>query len=54
MPNYALTINSTFQPMSFERYIQPYQIYGEEYRRQEEALNELEMKASIWEGLANQ
>lgn len=53
MPNYALSINSTFQPLSFERYIQPYQIYGEEYRRQEEALNELEMKASIWEGLAN-
>ena len=53
MPNYALSINSTFQPLSFERYIQPYQIYGEEYKRQEQALNELEMKASIWEGLAN-
>lgn len=54
MPNYSLVIDSTFQPFSFERYIQPYQIYGQEYKAQEEALSELSTKANVWKELANE
>lgn len=54
MANYSLVIDSTFQPFSFERYIQPYQIYGQEYKAQEEALSELATKANIWEEMANE
>lgn len=53
MPNYSLVMNSKFQPFSFERYIQPLQIYGQAYREQEDALTELDTKASVWEGLTN-
>lgn len=54
MANYSLVVNSTFQPFSFERYIQPYQIYGQEYKAQEEALAELSTKANVWEEMANE
>lgn len=54
MANYSLVIDSTFQPFSFERYIQPYQIYGQEYKAQEEALSELATKANVWEEMANE
>ena len=54
MPNYSLVMNSKFQPFSFERYIQPLQIYGQAYREQEDALAELDTKASIWDGMANE
>lgn len=53
MANYSLVINSKFQPFSFERYIQPYQIYGQAYREQEDALSELATKASIWDKMTN-
>lgn len=54
MANYSLVINSKFKPFSFERYLQPYQIYGQAYREQEDALAELETKASIWDKMANE
>lgn len=54
MANFSLVVNSKFQPFSFERYIQPYQIYGQAYREVEDALGELDTKASIWEEMANQ
>lgn len=54
MANYSLVVNSKFQPFSFERYIQPYQMYGEAYKEVENALGELATKASIWEKLANE
>lgn len=54
MPNYNLVVNSKFQPFSFERYIQPYQMYEEAYKEVENALGELSTKASIWEELANE
>lgn len=54
MPNYSLVIDSKFQPFSFKRYMQPYEIYGRAYREQEDALNELATKASIWEEMANE
>ena len=53
MANYNLVVNSKFQPFSFERYIQPYQMYGAEYKEVENALGELNQKASIWEEMAN-
>lgn len=53
MANYSLTINSKFQPFSFERYMQPIQIYANLYERQEAALDALDEKASKWEMLAN-
>ena len=52
--NFSLVVNSKFQPFSFERYIQPYQIYGQAYREVENALGELDTKASIWEEMANE
>lgn len=53
MANFSLTVNSKFQPFSFERYIKPYQMYGEAYKEVENALGELDTKASVWEGMAN-
>ena len=54
MANYSLVVNSKFQPFSFERYIQPYQMYGEAYKEVENTLGELDTKASIWEEMANE
>ena len=53
MPNYSLQINSQFKPFSFERYIQPLQIYGQAYKEQEEALNNLQMQANTVEAMIN-
>lgn len=54
MANYNLVVNSKFKPFSFERYIQPYQIYGQAYREVEDALGDLSAKANIWENLVNE
>ena len=54
MANYNLVVNSKFQPFSFERYIQPYQMYGEAYKEVENALGELATKASVWEEMDNE
>nr|DAN72167.1 MAG TPA: hypothetical protein [Crassvirales sp.] len=54
MANYSLVINSKFQPFSFERYIQPLQMYGAAFREQQDALSEIDTKASVWEKLANE
>lgn len=54
MANFSLVVNSKFNPFSFERYIQPYQIYGQAYREVENILGELDTKASIWEEMANE
>ena len=54
MANYNLVVNSKFQPFSFERYIQPYQIYGAAYKELENQYGELATKASIWEEMANE
>ena len=54
MANYSLVANSKFQPFSFERYIQPYQMYGEAYKEVENALGELATKANVWEEMANE
>lgn len=54
MANYSLVINSKFQPFSFERYIQPYQMYGEAYKEIENQYGELATKASVWDEMANE
>lgn len=54
MANYSLVVNSKFQPFSFERYIQPYQMYGAAYKELENQYGELATKASIWEKMANE
>lgn len=54
MANFSLVVNSKFNPFSFERYIQPYQIYGQAYREVEDALSELDTKSSAWEKMANE
>ena len=54
MANYDLVVTSKFQPFSFERYIQPYQMYGEAYKEVENTLGELATKANICEGMANE
>lgn len=54
MANYSLVVGSKFQPFSFERYIQPYQIYGQNYRELEDQYGELATKASVWEEMANE
>lgn len=48
MANYDLVVNSTFQPFSFERYIQPYQLYGQAYKEQEAYINALEQGANSY------
>ena len=53
MANYSLVVNSKFQPFSFGRYLQPYQIYGQNYKEIEEQYTDLSTKAGIWDGLAN-
>lgn len=52
MPNYNLVIDSTFQPFSFERYLQPLSLYGEVYNATENAYTELSTKAGEFEALA--
>lgn len=54
MANYSLVVNSKFQPFSFDRYLQPYQIYGQNYKGIEEQYTDLSTKAGIWDGLANE
>lgn len=48
MANYDLVVNSTFQPFSFERYIQPYQLYGQAYKEQEAYIDALEQGANSY------
>lgn len=54
MANYSLVVNSKFQPFSFERYIQPYQLYGQAYKEAENQYSELATKANVWDKLANE
>ena len=54
MANYSLVVNSKFQPFSFDRYLQPYQIYGQNYKEIEEQYTDLSTKAGIWDVLANE
>ena len=46
--------NTKFTPFSFEEMLKPMVIYGQEYRAQQDALSELAIKSSRWEGMANE
>lgn len=54
MPNYSIVINSKFRPFSYDEMIKPVQAMYEQHSKIEEGLSELETKANIWEGLANE
>ena len=54
MPNLSIVANTRFQNRSFDDLIRPFAMYTDVYNQQEAAISELEEKASIWEGLANQ
>ena len=46
--NLNLVSNAKFQPFSFERYLQPYQIYAEAYEKRQEAYDKLAEDSSKW------
>lgn len=54
MANYSITINSKFKPFSFERYIQPYVMYGNYFSNLEDAITAYETEADKIKTLANQ
>lgn len=53
MARFNIRVNSEFTPFSFDRYMQPLQIYANMYERQEAALDALDEQASQWERLAD-
>lgn len=53
MPNFGLVVTPTFNPMSYEQYVQPFKDYAEVYNKISDAYDALEMEASKWEKLAN-
>jgi hypothetical protein len=48
--NYTVT-TARFTPFSFDEILKPYQIYNQEYNRQEESLGDLNTKTSIWDNI---
>ena len=46
--NLNLVSTAKFQPFSFERYIQPYQLYAEAYEKRQEAYDKLAEDSSKW------
>lgn len=54
MPNYSLIINSTFRPFSYQELLQPALMATEAQHNLEDQYADLESKASIWEGMANE
>lgn len=46
--------NTKFNPFTFDEILKPLAIYGEEYKRQEDTLNELSIKASVFDKMANE
>lgn len=54
MANYNLVVDSKFEPFSFERYIQPYQLYDKAYKEVEKDYTDYVNKVGVWENLINQ
>ena len=54
MSNYSLVINSTFRPFSYQELLQPALMATEAHHNLEDQYADLESKASIWEGMANE
>ena len=53
MPNYSFVTTSRFKPYSFKELLEPFALYREDYREQQDALTDLDIKASIWENMIN-
>ena len=53
MPNYSFMTTSRFKPYSFKELLEPFALYREDYREQQDALTDLDTKASIWENMIN-
>lgn len=51
MPNYGLVVTPTYNPMSFEEYAKPFQLYSEAYNKMADAYDQLELEAGQWEKL---
>lgn len=54
MANYWITNNAKFRPFSYDEMIKPVEKMYTEHKGIEEGLAELQTKAGIWEGLANE
>lgn len=54
MANYWITPNARFRPFSYDEMIRPVEKMYTEHKGIEEGLAELQTKAGIWEGLANE
>lgn len=54
MANYSLVINSQFKPFSYQELLQPALMATEAQHNLEDQYADLESKASIWEGMANE
>lgn len=54
MANYSLVINSQFHPFSYQELLQPALMATEAQHNLEDQYADLESKASIWEGMANE
>lgn len=54
MANYSLVINSQFKPFSYQELLQPVLMATEAQHNLEDQYADLESKASIWEGMANE
>lgn len=54
MANYSLVINSQFKPFSYQELLQPALMATEAHHNLEDQYADLESKASIWEGMANE
>lgn len=54
MPNYGLVINSSFKPFSYQELAAPLIQATQAHQQLEDMYGELDAKASIWDGLANE
>lgn len=54
MPNYTLVANNRFQNRSFDDLLRPLAMYTEEYNNLENQVADLDTKASVWEGIADE
>lgn len=53
MANYTLTVNSQFDPFSYQELLQPALMATQAHRELEDQYAELSTKAGVWENLAN-
>ena len=59
MPNYRrgvydFIVDSSFQPFNMQELLTPMLMYKDAYEKQEAAYDDLQQKANVWEGMANE